>query len=89
MNGYTDEGRYVFLFFTFGPFGNHPKKPTCEAGRADAAVAVNQVNTRGIVQAGGRHALIYVDFTAGPCNDVAFKKQKKNIHTVPCCSFNW
>lgn len=26
MTSYTDEGRYVFLFFTFRRFGNHPMK---------------------------------------------------------------
>lgn len=54
---------------------------TCEARRADAAVATNKVDACGIVQAGGRYALIYVDFTAGPCNGVTFRnKERKQEH---------
>lgn len=55
-----------------GNLGAQVRPLTCEARRADAAVATNKVDACGIVQAGGRYALIYVDFTAGPCNGVTF-----------------
>lgn len=71
-----------FPFFTFRPLemiqgnlGAQVCPLTCEARRADAAIAVHEVDACGIVQAGGRYALIYVDFTAGPCNGMTFRNK--------------
>lgn len=81
----THKRRTWSFFFTFGPLeiiqgnlGAQVCPLTCEARRADAGVATNQVHARGIVQAGGRHALIYVDFTAGPCDGVTFRNKERN-----------
>lgn len=47
---------------------------TCKAGQTDTSVAMNKVNASGIVQAGGGYALIYVDFTQGPCREMVFRE---------------
>lgn len=59
---------------------------TCKTRHADTSIAMNKVNTGGIVQAGWGYALIYVDFTVIPCKDVTFKSQwshmSKKCHTA-------
>lgn len=47
---------------------------TCKARHTDTSISMNKVYTCGIVQAGWRYTLIYVDFTVVPCKDMAFKQ---------------
>lgn len=52
---------------------------TCKARRTDAGIAMNKVDTRGIVQAGGRHALIYVNLAVGPWTDIKRVSDHKRL----------
>lgn len=57
---------------------------TCKARLTDTSIAVNEVDACGVVQAGWRHALIYVDLTVFPCkrHDILKKGQSSQMALV-------